>query len=242
MGKLKLADPSATVRLLQMADPSFPRSTTTGAENAPQFAHQPDGSAQRGAIIINVPNSGSPPKGGWSDATASIAGALAWPLALAVFLMLFKAPITRFIDRLRTFKGPGMEMSAEAMIEEHLPVRLPTSDSLDVDPYASPIATIITAWVKVEKAARDAAIQATLSNQLLQRTMPYSTVIRNIDALERAGVLRTPELPPLIRDLAKIRNQAVHRPDESISREALIQFVANADWAVSELSHLSDKS
>ena len=193
----------------------------------------------REAIIINVPQASSGPGGGWSEAAPLIATALAWPLTLVLLLLIFRAPITRFIDRLRAFKGGGVEMSTETMIEKELPVRLAAADSAEVDPYSSPIDTIVTAWVNVEKAARDAALKALPHNKSGARTMPYSTVLRNVEALERGGFLANPAVRPLISDLAKIRNQAVHRPDEQISRDALMQFVSNADWAVAKLHEVS---
>lgn len=188
----------------------------------------------REVIIVNVPQPSSGSKAGWSDASISIAATLAWPLTLVIALMLFKRPITRFIDRLRAFKGAGMEMSTETMIEKELPVRQSSADS-EIDPYSSPIDTIVTAWVSVEKAARDAALKTLPQSSVGTRTMPYSTVLRNVEALERAGFLTNPAVRPLISDLAKIRNQAVHRPDEQISRDALAQFVSNANWATTKL-------
>lgn len=201
-----------------------------GASN--QLAEPP---SQHEAIIINVPQADQSSEGGWSDAAASIASSLAWPLTLILLLVIFRAPVTRLIDRLRAFKGPGLEMSTETMIEEELPVRQPEVGSPEIDPCSSPIDTIVTAWVNVEKAARDAAIRSLPEFSDPPRTMPYSTVLRNIAALEKAGLLKNPEVRPLISDLAKIRNQAVHRPDEQISRDALIQFVSNANWAVVKL-------
>ena len=130
-------------------------------------------------------------------------------------------------------------MSTETMIEEELPVRLSAADSAEVDPYSSPIETIVTAWVKVEKAARDAALKALSQGNIGTRTMPYSTVLRNVEALERAGFLTNPAVRPLISDVSKIRNQVVHRPDEQISRDALVQFVSNANWAVARLLEVS---
>lgn len=189
----------------------------------------------RETIIINVPQQASGPKEGWGEAATSITTALAWPLTLILLLLIFRAPITRFIDRLRAFKGAGMEISTETMIKDELPVRQSAADLADVDPYSTPIETIVTAWVNVEKAARDAALKALPQSNVGTRTMPYSTVLRNVEALERAGFLTNPAVRPLISDLAKIRNQVVHRPDELISRDALVQFVANANWAVAKL-------
>jgi len=158
---------------------------------------------QHEAIIINVPQPQRGSKSGWSDASASIASALAWPLTLILLLLIFRAPVTRFIDRLRAFKGPGLEMSTETMIEEELPLRQPEPGSTEIDSYSSPIDTIVTAWVNVEKAARDAALKVRPQRSERQRTMPYATVLRNIAFLERSGYLNNPELRPLVSDLAK---------------------------------------
>lgn len=192
----------------------------------------------REAIIINVPQQKASTDKGWAEGAASIASVLAWPLTLALLLIFFRAPITRFIDRLRAFKGPGVEMSTETMIEQELPIRTPPLNSPETNFYLSPIDTIVTAWVNVEKAARDAVLRAKPISQVGTRGLPYSTVLRNVDALEQGNFLDNPAVRPLIRDLAKIRNQAVHRPDEPISHEALSQFVANADWAVARLQEV----
>lgn len=216
----------------------MPTNTTQAAlpQTASQAAPVPPakGDPAERTIVINVPGSATPSEGkGWSDATSSIASSLAWPITIVLVLYLFRAPISGFISRLRSFKGAGMEATTEAMIEDELPAREPPAGAPDIDPYSSPIETIIVAWVKVEKAARDAVIRANLRHGS-EIGAPYSTVLRNTDALQRAALIQ-PELRPLIGDLAKIRNQAIHNPEEPVSRAALKQFVANAEWAVSKL-------
>lgn len=216
---------------------------TPGSSNVKSDVISPSlpAAAQREIIVVNVPGLSTPKSSGWSDAASSIAGALAWPVTILLLLWLFKLPITRLIDRLRTFKGVGMEVSAEAMIQEELPVRLLAHDVPDMDPLTSPIGTIVTAWVNLEKATRDAAMRVLPSITSGTRTMPYSTVLRNVEAIERAGFLTDPAVRPLIGDLAKIRNRAVHQPDQLISRDALMQFVANANWAIGKLEQVEKK-
>lgn len=188
------------------------------------------------SIVINVPSSAAPSEGkGWSDAASSIAGSLAWPITVIVALLIFRAPITRLISRLRTLKGAGMEVSTEEMIQDELPDRAPPADAAEIDPWGSPIDTIVTSWVKVEKAVRDAVIRANLNSG--STGAPYATVLSNADQLRKAGLIQ-PELRPLISDLARIRNQAIHSPEEPVSRAALKQFVANAEWAISMLDNV----
>ncbi|WHO38160.1 hypothetical protein PMI04_016585 [Sphingobium sp. AP49] len=91
------------------------------------------------AIIINVPSANlATTDKGWDDATATIAIAWAWPFALIIVLLIFRQPITRFIDRLRSFKGAGMEATTEAMIHEELPTRAPPVGTSKVEPGLHP--------------------------------------------------------------------------------------------------------
>jgi len=141
------------------------------------------------SIVINVPSSAKSTEGkGCSDAASSIASSFAWPITVIVALLIFREPITRLISRLRTLKGVGMEVSTEEMIQDELPDRAPPADAPDVDLHSPPIDTIVTAWVKVEKAVRDAVIRANLDRGSIGA--PYSTVLRNADALRRAGLIQ----------------------------------------------------
>lgn len=193
-------------------------------------------------IIINIPSAGSEKEPEWPKTLNNAVASSAWPIALVLIALIFKNPISSMIDRVKNFKGGGVEFSAEELIEKELPNRETVEKTEKFIEYMSPIDSIVTAWVNVEKATRDAAMRAIPAMVDGRRTMPYSTILRNIEALEREGLTPTANLRTVLADMAKVRNQAVHKPDEPISREAVLKFVANADWAIAELGKIQPRT
>lgn len=184
-----------------------------------------------------VVNASGPTPAGREDWTALV-GVLVWPVLIAFVAVLFRRPLSDLIDRLRSFKGAGVEISAEDMIRDELPTLDPEPHVEPLDASAHPVETVVVGWAKVERAAKAAVMRCLPVVAGGSRSSPYSTALRNVEALERAGKLPNPSVRPVVNDLQKIRDRILHRPDERISAAALQQFAINAAWATSELARL----
>ncbi len=190
-------------------------------------ARLPAAAPDRPVVVVNASGPAPADREDWT----ALVGVLTWPVLIAFVAVLFGRPLSDLIDRLRSFKGGGVEISAEDMIRDELPTPDPEQHVEPLDASAHPVETVIVGWAKVEKAAKAAVMRCLPVVAGGSRSAPQSTALRNVEALERAGRLRDPSVRPVVNDLQKIRDRIVHRPDERISAAALQRFALNAAWA-----------
>ena len=181
---------------------------------------------------------------GTLDFIAALVGDLAWPLTVALALLLFRGPITNllpFLQRLRYKdfvvefgdKLTEVETQAASMAGDRLEV-LVREDILDLaETY--PRAAVIDSWLAVEQALRDLrALQASSADDP-QRVSPLALERE----LARSGVLG-PAVVSLLRDLRLTRNDVVHRLDVPLTPAMARQFAIAASRVVAVLESLGE--
>jgi hypothetical protein len=199
-------------------------------------------------IVINVPSGTSHTEQKDSQLLPSIISGIegiAWPLALVILGLVYKTPISGVLARLVSLKGVGIELTAEQQIRENLPDADDAIANDQIDgaaspaPALSPIDTIVTSWVAVESAVRTLVQRPVSSSDASGNPRPYySSTARNVDFLERRGVIPD-DVAAIIRDLRGIRNSAVHEPDIPISRDAARIYAINAAGVISQLQQIA---
>ncbi|MDQ5822243.1 MAG: hypothetical protein M3540_12455 [Actinomycetota bacterium] len=146
----------------------------------------------------------------WLEFIASIIGSLAWPAAFVVALAVFRTPLGKLIERIKGARFKGVEFDLTEVQEEIEAADLPepapdqaaqaarTEALARVDPRSA----VISAWIPVETELRLLSEQHELRGR--------------VKDLEKAGVI-TAELARIVRDLRRLRHEAVHASEFDIS-------------------------
>lgn len=166
-------------------------------------------------------------------ATGTVLSSAAWPIAIVTVALIFKDAIAGLITRIKSFKGPGgIEVSAQEIINTEL---TPTPANVQPDPEVTetvrlpPIDAIVTSWVRVERAIQRLFDR---SNLVMISSSPRMMSPRQqLDHLYRSGIIG-PSLIDEVRTLSRIRNSAVHKPEEPIIPQAVLTYVSNAESVI----------
>lgn len=171
-----------------------------------------------------------------------------WPVILYLICALFKEQIGNLIDRIKSLKAGGVEISTEELIEQ-LP-NPPENEQEQVDEalhapvqdfvQIAPIDAIVTSWVSVERALLRLSDKA-FPNQTASisvRHDPRPNTPQRITMLRQGGMIDA-RVAGQVRELSMIRNKAVHDPDQRLSPEAVERYVANAAALTAELDDLA---
>ncbi|MDC8748701.1 DUF4145 domain-containing protein [Xanthomonas campestris] len=158
---------------------------------------------------------------------------VAWPAAIIWVAMLFKGEIRSVLRRVSQLKYKDLEASfdeglgkAEAKAAfvgpaapalPHKPEILSRLEQLRRIAEVSPRAAILEAWVLVEEAAAKSGF---IQGASIPRVNPYLFV----EELIRLGKLPTGS-SALIEQLRKLRNQAAHLPDFSITQDEADRYL-----------------
>lgn len=167
-------------------------------------------------------------------ATGTVLSSAAWPIAIVTVAIIFKTSIAGLINRVKSFKGPGgIEVSAQEIINTEL---TPTPADVQPDPEVTetvrlpPIEAIVTSWVRVERAIERLFDRSNLA--MASFSSPRIMGPRQqLDHLYRSNIIG-PSLMDEVRTLSRIRNSAVHNPEEPIIPQAVLTYVSNADSVV----------
>ena len=165
---------------------------------------------------------------------ASLVSSLAWPVAVVVLLLAFKAPIARMVERLpKRVKAGPLEVEWPEVATE---ARVALATSPEVKTAASPgslterfakmaedepDAAIMTAWAEVEKALRErmgglGIRQPSIAGMMLARLAHERGEIS--DSTLRA-----------IEGLSVLRNLAAHGRGGEVDREKALDYLTLAD-------------
>jgi hypothetical protein len=150
---------------------------------------------------------------GWLDFVSRLVDALAWPAAIVAVVVILRRPIGRLLDRIKGARYRGVEFDLGEVEEEIKRTRLPPAPGGAGDGSfegqrteelvrVAPRAAVIDAWLSVERELDNLSGQLGLSG--------------SVSALEESGAI-TSDLARLIRDLRRLRGEAVHAEDFEIS-------------------------
>jgi hypothetical protein len=158
---------------------------------------------------------------------------IAWPAAIVWVAMLFKNEIRSVLRRVSQLKYKDLEANfdeglskaeAKAAVISPTPLAMPHKPELTSRleqlrriSEVSPRASILEAWVLVEEAAAKAGY---VQGAAIPRVNPYLFV----DDLIRQGKLPAGS-SALLDQLRKLRNQAAHLPDFSITQDEADRYL-----------------
>ena len=168
----------------------------------------------------------------WLGFLASLIRSLAWPIAIALFVWWLREPIKKRIEHLRRARLGGQEFEfadavqdAEAAAAE---AALPSSEPTTEDPALStelhaeiataPRAAVIEAWLAVELELENLATKLGLD------TGHWPAPERLVGELVKQGVAES-ALVPVIVDLRRARNLAVHGRPYIVDRDEVREYV-----------------
>ena len=163
---------------------------------------------------------------------ASIIDSLAWPLAIVVLIFILRTPLSKLIPFLERLKFKGLELDftkrvhevaaeAAAVLPEPVPqIAHAVEEELEELAAVYPRGAVLESWIKIERAAADAA---------KRRGLPLSSVDlkspkRLIHVLEDAKVLDEKQAA-VFDDLRNLRNAAAHASDLTLTASTAAQYV-----------------
>lgn len=168
---------------------------------------------------------------------ASLVSSLAWPIAVVIVAIVFRAPIGEMIGRLEHVKGPGFEAWANLAAEAHVALATSTTtpeksnvpgsltEKFSELAGTSPSGAVMTAWIDVDKVL-DAKIEAAGVSVDKSAYQPKWIV-----ALQ-AGLI-TEETATALRKLRDLRNFAAHKHGATVDTARALDFLALADATIS---------
>ena len=174
---------------------------------------------------------------------AEILKATAWPVAVLLIALVFRAELRKLLGRIRKGKvGPAefeFEETVRALATDAMALSLPRSEAPPALPKAAlqhiePRSAILQAWVEVEDALNRLAYAKAPDAQAL----PGSTYAA-LRQLARSGVIG-PEYIALLNDLRTLRNQAVHELEFKPSAESVLGYVKLANDLIGVLQRAAE--
>ena len=165
------------------------------------------------------------------ELVASLAKSLAWPAAVVITAVMFSRSIRKLIGRMAKRVGQMTEVRAwklrakfaektsqvnQEIADEASTIEPPIAASNDDPDYSgeTPREIVMLAWMEFEEhlveVAEDAGVQ------------------RGGLSLVRARQLLPPDIQKRVRDLQKLRNEAVHTRDFSVSHDSAIAYARGA--------------
>jgi hypothetical protein len=176
------------------------------------------------------------------EALARLFSVIAWPLVAVASFLIYRAPITRLIDRLKSLKvsKEGLEFAlgvAEAAdkadIEPEPPTPYAFRDDAEIVAKTRVDArgTILAAWAQVEQAINEVVRARNLAPNFgrIERR-PY-TAMRVIQDAK----LVDPKYVRLFEDLRTLRNQAAHAAEFDPPPESVLRYVGLVEGLTREL-------
>jgi len=164
---------------------------------------------------------------------SSLVKSLAWPAALVTVAIVFRRPIRRILNRLAKRVGSMTEVSAwkmgakfaektalvtQEIADEASAITPPIEpDDAYSDDFAgeSPREIVMLAWLDLEEHVRHAAEVAGIPGW------------RNVPIVRLRRLFR-PDIQERLQDLQKLRNEAVHMREFSVSRDSAIAYARAA--------------
>lgn len=169
----------------------------------------------------------------WLAFIAAMTGHLAWPLAVTIILLTYRAPLAERIRRIRRMKYKDLEfdigeeireLSAKVvevqatMLTPTKPAALPPArpkssigvsllDQAKAVAEASPVAAVLLAWSALEQKIGETVARLGISPDPSGR----GSILANIELLKSHSSLASQSMT-LIQGLRKLRNELAHAP------------------------------
>ena len=181
--------------------------------------------------------------------------AIVWPALILWFILYFREPLRTFVEKLKYVRLGDFEASIESEIDEanekvlEVKKRLgenTKTNEIEVPPYGeteqlswlasvAPRAAIVEAWVSVEKAIAEAAVNLPL-------TEPERRITRKLILdIRRRGYIDKSALDAYLH-LQNVRNSVVHSPGDNVSAETAQRFIDIAGGLINVLREASGVS
>jgi len=169
----------------------------------------------------------------WKQFFAAIITAIAWPSAMVIVVLSLKSPLTKLIPMVRSLKFKDLHIDLSEKLEA-VKVELeaqPTPDRPPL-PYVplpgvlelariDPRASIISAWIEVERATIEMATKAGL--------VVSGQVITIANELHAKGYINELEFETF-RSLRQVRNDAVHLTAKDVTYEDAFGMAEVCQW------------
>ena len=176
-----------------------------------------------------------------TELTASLFESLAWPAAVVLAVLLLKTPLSKLLEAIESIKAGGVELRMREQLSEAA-LRAPQVKSAPDAPSAGtgiselidvhPRGAILEQWLEVEQLLAQLAEHHDVDTRI-----PRQSTMRIARELLRAEVFDD-DYFFVIRQLAQVRNEAVHEHRWPISTEIAQQFVQLARRLVGGLEFL----
>lgn len=182
---------------------------------------------------------------------ASLVASLAWPTVAVGALLVLRGPIRDLAAVLGRIKYGDFEAEFGRRLEVVDALREDLEQTADRPAFSrarhipgqsggqlqsfggDPQAAILSAWARVERAARNVAARIGLPDA--QARTPLG-VVRALDSTHALP----PEVLELFNELRALRNEAAHAQAFRLSQERVLQFVAAADFLTRALETGAD--
>lgn len=175
---------------------------------------------------------------------ASLVSSLAWPVAVLVIAVIFRAQIRQVMSRpLRRLRAGPVEMEFDRLLSEvEVAVQRPVSATPAEEPTkpghpavaeleelvtTSPVAAILDAHALIERELRGAVVEADPSVNVSRMTMGQLLRV----ATDKQ--ILTPEAARAVRDLTVMRNLVAHGRASEVTGERARSYVTLADGVLS---------
>jgi hypothetical protein len=166
---------------------------------------------------------------------------IAWPGLLLVFILLYRQPLTRLIDRIKSlswgdkgaqFADQVQALKDEAQVEPTPPevseaVASATASTARVDPRGA----ILSAWNDVEVALNEVVAARRLGagySKLRQRPLTAFRLVQQENVLDK-------NYQELFHQLRALRNEAAHAPEFTPPPDSVVQYAELAKQLADEL-------
>ena len=176
---------------------------------------------------------------------ASLVGAIAWPIAIVVIMLVYRKELKALVPLIRKLKAGPLEAEFEREVKA---IEAESAGSVVLEPTEelkrhqqmlwgladiNPRSAILEAWLGVESAVRKAALQK------IETSPPpdVSSPLRTFRDLLHYGIV-TNEDAALFHDLRGLRNQAAHLQDFNPSKESVRNYINLASQLEIRLSKI----
>jgi hypothetical protein len=170
---------------------------------------------------------------------ADVIGSLAWPLVILILGVAFRERLNALLTGVRRIRVGSIEAeiaerareieeaadAIEGIDESSSPSRafyVETEDRIRETARFTPRGAILEAWLLVESAAT-----GLLRDRGVHEFKTHSGPLQILNQLERGNLL-TDAQREVFESLRQLRNDAVHLPDASISRQDAFRYIESA--------------
>ncbi len=156
--------------------------------------------------------------------TVRIVGALAWPIVVGLILWGFRKHLGDLLDRIQQVKFPGGEVAFSEQLDRVEAVAMPPPgqsppelEKVAAEAQLPPAYIVQQAWLRVKQAI-DAVggVDVPLPDQPTVIDRAYRN-LRQVGRTRPPDVRLSPEDATLLRQLQKLRNEAIHSLDPNIT-------------------------